>query len=77
MEMAGWSAGSPEPFIISSEQRTFVGFFTSDDDSRPSGSGAVVVIELTVCTSMKFGFPNDEALHGHVYVRSATATTPH
>jgi hypothetical protein len=60
-----WSAGSPEPFIISSEQRTFVGFFASDDGSRPAGSLEVIVVELAGCTSVRFGFPNDEALHGH------------
>jgi hypothetical protein len=60
-----WPAGSPEPFIVSSEQRTFVGFFPSDDDSRTSGSEEVIVVELARCTSIKFGFPNDEALHGH------------
>jgi hypothetical protein len=59
-----WSAGSPEPFVVSSEQRTFVAFFRSDD-SRPADIGKVIVVELAGCTAVKFGFPNDEALHGH------------
>jgi hypothetical protein len=59
-----WSAGSPDPFVISSEHRTFVGFFPSDD-SPPTDSEEVIVVELAECTSVKFGFPNDEALHGH------------
>ena len=25
----------------------------------------VIVVELAGCTSVKFGFPGDEALHGH------------
>ena len=67
-----WSAGSPEPFVISSEQRTFVGFFPSDD-SPPTDGEKVIVVELAECTSVKFGFPNDEALHGHRLYRAGLA----
>lgn len=60
-----WSAGAPEPFIVSSEQRTLLGFYAQSEDGDQSESEAVSVAELVGCTSVKFGFPNDEALHGH------------
>lgn len=60
-----WSAGAPEPFVVSSEQRTLVGFFAREEDSGQAGSDAVTVAELVGCTSVSFGFPNDEVLHAH------------
>src|SRR5262249_8979372 len=63
---------SPAPFVISSEQRTFVGLFPSDD-SPPTDGEKVIVVELAECTSVKFGFPNDEALHGHRLYRAGLA----
>lgn len=60
-----WSAGAPEPFIVSSEQRTLIGFYARSEDAGQSDSDAVTVAELVGCTSVKFGFPNDEVLHGH------------
>jgi hypothetical protein len=60
-----WSAGAPEPFIVSSEQRTLIGFYGRSEDADQWDSDAVTVAELVGCTSVKFGFPNDEVLHGH------------
>lgn len=60
-----WSAGAPEPFIVSSDQRALIGFYARSEDAGQSDSDAVNVAELVGCTSLKFGFPNDEALHGH------------
>lgn len=60
-----WSAGAPQPFIVSSEQRTLIGFYAGSGDADPSDSNAVTVAELVGCISVRFGFPNDEALHGH------------
>jgi hypothetical protein len=60
-----WSAGAPEPFIVSSEQRTLIGFYARSEDADQSDTDEVIVAELVRCTSVKFGFPNDEVLHGH------------
>lgn len=60
-----WSAGAPEPFIVSSEQRTLIGFRGRSQDADQSDGGEVIVVEMVDCTSVKFGFPNDEVLHGH------------
>ncbi len=42
-----------------------VGFFARDEDSGQADSDAVNVAELIGCVSIRFGFPNDQALHGH------------
>jgi hypothetical protein len=60
-----WSAGAAEPFIVSSEQRTLIGLYARSEDADQSDSDAVTVAELVGCISVKFGFPNDEVLHGH------------
>jgi hypothetical protein len=60
-----WSAGAPSPFFISSEQRTLIGFYAGKGDADQSDGDPVTVAELVGCTSVKFGFPNDEVLHGH------------
>jgi hypothetical protein len=55
-----WSTGAPAPVVLASESRTFVAF------ERESGDNDLVVTaEFVGCTSVRFGFPNDEALHGH------------
>jgi hypothetical protein len=61
----GWSAGAPQPFIVSSEERTLIGFYARGEDAEQRNSDAVTVAELVGCTSVKFGFPNDEVLDGH------------
>jgi hypothetical protein len=61
----GWSAGVPQPFIVSSEERTLIGFYARGEDAEQRNSDAVTVAELVGCTSVKFGFPNDEVLDGH------------
>lgn len=60
-----WPAGAPEPFIVSSEQRTLIAFYGRNEDADQSDSDEVVVAELVGCASVKFGFPGDEVLHGH------------
>lgn len=60
-----WSGGAPQPFIVSSEERTLIGFYARGEDAEQTDSDAVTVAELVGCTSVKFGFPNDEVLHGH------------
>jgi hypothetical protein len=61
----GWSAGAPQPFIVSSEKRTLIGFYARGEDAEQTDSDAVTVAELVGCTAVKFGFPTDEVLHGH------------
>lgn len=60
-----WSAGAPQPFVFSSEDRTLVGFVAAQQVSGAADRESVSVAELVACTSVKFGFPNDEVLHGH------------
>jgi hypothetical protein len=60
-----WSAGAPQPFVLSSEDRTLVGFVAAEQISGAADRESVSVAELAACTSFKFGFPNDEVLHGH------------
>jgi hypothetical protein len=66
-----WSAGAPLPFVLSSEDRTLVGFVAAgqvsaaEQVSEAAHRECVNVAELIGCTSFKFGFPNDEVLHGH------------
>jgi DNA-binding transcriptional regulator YhcF (GntR family) len=54
-----WTAGAPKPFLVSTEGRTLFAFHRSDDDDT------VRVAEFLGCTSVRFGFPHDEALPGH------------
>ena len=61
----GWSGGAPQPFIVSSEERTLIGFYARGEGAEQTDGDAVTVAELVGCTSVKFGFPNDEVLHGH------------
>lgn len=60
-----WSAGAPQPFVVSSEERTLVGFHAAEQAGGAADRLSVTVAELVTCTSVKFGFPNDEVLHGH------------
>ena len=66
MRCLGWlGLSAPAPFIVSSEQRTLIGFSARGEDADQSDGDAVTVAELVGGTSVKFGFPNDEVLHGH------------
>jgi len=58
-----WSAGAPEPVVLSSESRTVFLFDVSDQ--AETGAGERRLAEFVGCTSLRFGFPNDEALGGH------------
>jgi hypothetical protein len=52
-----WTAGAPRPVLVSSEDRTLFAFVHPDGEAR--------VAELVRCAAVRFGFPNDEAQHGH------------
>jgi hypothetical protein len=54
-----------QPFVVSSEDRTLVGFVAAEQVSGAADRESVSVAELIMCTLFKFGFPNDEVLHGH------------
>jgi hypothetical protein len=58
-----WSAGSPEPLLIASERRTLFAFYKGDDEVEQDDE--VQAAEFVGCTSVRFGFPNDEPLQGH------------
>jgi hypothetical protein len=45
--------------------RTLIGFDARSEDAGQAESESVTVAERVRCTSVKFGFPNDEVLHGH------------
>jgi len=60
-----WSAGAPEPFVVSTEQRTYLAFYHPDGAPTDGEGDEVTVTELVGCTSFKFGFPSDEVLNGH------------
>lgn len=62
-----WSAGAPAPTVFASEDRKLLAF------EHPDGSARIV--ELVRCTAIKFGLPNDEALHGHPL--AAAGLTPY
>jgi hypothetical protein len=72
-----WDTGAPLPFVISSEQRTFLSFYLATPDSNPNGTyvniknpgngipEALALVEFHQCASVKLGSPNDEVLAGH------------
>jgi hypothetical protein len=57
----GWSAGAPMPLVLANEHVCFVVFYQRE----LAGSGEVRVAEVRGYVAVRFGFPNDEALHGH------------
>lgn len=61
VEVAGlaWDGGAPMPVLIATEYRTLFACYLPSDDDR------VVVTEVERCSSVRFGFPNDEVVHGH------------
>jgi hypothetical protein len=52
-----WTADVPRPVLVSSEHRALFAFMHNDGQAR--------VAEFIGCVTVRFGFPNDEALHGH------------
>lgn len=72
-----WTAGAPTPFVVSSELRSFFGFDAPLQEWTDENS-QVRVAELVGCTSVQFGFPNDEVLNGHpLYGRGLTPYAAH
>ena len=54
-----WTGGAPMPVLIATEYRKLFACYLPTDDDR------VVVTEVVRCTSIRFGLPNDEVIHGH------------
>ncbi|MGH3187120.1 MAG: hypothetical protein ACRDOL_07665 [Streptosporangiaceae bacterium] len=72
-----WDAGAPLPHLVSNGSRAFVACLADQPDPSWDGTyvrlvspadespSLFVVIELRGCAEIRFGGPNDEALHGH------------
>ena len=72
-----WDVGAPLPHLVSNGSRAFVACLADQPDPSWDGTwvrlvspadeapSLFVVIELRGCAEIRFGGPNDEALHGH------------
>ncbi|WP_371502683.1 hypothetical protein OG871_36375 [Kitasatospora sp. NBC_00374] len=72
-----WDVGAPMPHLFSSGHRTFVlfrphqptpgwdGTWSRPVDTTDPARVGLSVIEFVLTYSVRFGGPNDEALHGH------------
>ncbi len=72
-----WDVGAPLPFLLCSDDRTFLTFYVSKRDSCSNGSHIKVVkprsaenvslclVTFKSCASAKLGHPNDETQCGH------------
>lgn len=54
-----WDGGAPMPVVIATDLRKLFACYLPTDDDR------VVVAEFKRCSSLRFGLPNDEVVHGH------------
>ena len=52
-----WSAGTPVPVLVASEEHTLFAFEHTDGQAR--------IAEFVGCVAVGLGFPNDEAQQGH------------
>jgi hypothetical protein len=57
-----WSAGAPTPTVLADETDVYLVFDLAETEGESSKSG---LITWRHCVAMTFGFPNDEAQHGH------------
>ena len=72
-----WSGGAPLPHLMSNGSRAFIVCLASNPDPDWDGTyvrvvspadphpSPLLVIELWGCAQIRFGGPNDEAMHGH------------
>lgn len=71
-----WDVGAPMPHLIAGSHSTFVVTFARDPDPEWDGTYVnvrsadedvepLLVIEIHRCHDVRFGGPNDEAIHGH------------
>jgi hypothetical protein len=54
-----WDGGAPLPTLVATDYRTLFACY------RPTEMDEVVVAEFERCSSVRFGLPNDEVIHGH------------
>jgi hypothetical protein len=66
-------AGSPCPAIHSDEHRLLCAYYVSDG-VLPQGTVAVLRFEGVL--QFRLGYPNDEALHGHLLVKQGLENLP-
>ena len=57
-----WSAGAPAPTGLADETSAYLVFDLPETAEEPLGTGLVT---WRRCVAITFGFPNDEAQHGH------------
>jgi len=72
-----WDVGAPLPHLVSNGSRAFVVCHAHEPDPDWDGTytrmvspadehrSPFVVIEIRGCAEIRFGGPNDEAMHGH------------
>jgi hypothetical protein len=72
-----WDVGAPMPHVIAGSHSAFIVTFARDVDPDWDGTSVTVrspsaedaepllVIEIARCHDIRFGGPNDEAIHGH------------
>jgi hypothetical protein len=58
--------GAPCPMVVANEGTLVFGYYDAE------GRGCVI-IEVPICSVFKFGYPNDEVLHGHRYAKIGLA----
>lgn len=54
-----WDGGAPMPVLIATDYHTLFACYLPTEDDR------VVVAQVEQCSSVRFGLPNDEVVHGH------------
>jgi hypothetical protein len=65
--------GAPEPLVFQSDNRTLFAFYAKEfDETGPE----VITAEFVECVTLRYGFPNDEALHGHPPVGQGSRVLP-
>ena len=85
-----WDVGAPLPHVVSNRSRVLVACLADQPDPGWDGTyvrvvspgddhpALFVVIEMWGCAEVRFGGPNDEALHGHpLYGRGLSAYRVH
>jgi hypothetical protein len=85
-----WDIGAPQPHLVSNGSRAFVlchahepdpewdGTYTRMVSSADEHASPFVIIEINGCAEIRFGGPNDEAMHGHpLYGRGLAGYNAH
>jgi len=74
---AAWDVGAPLPHLIAGPHATYIVCYSQEPDPNWDGTyvtmlspsdeeaSALLVIEIARCHDIRYGGPNDEAIHGH------------